>query len=242
MKNTMIWIRTNKVNVTESRICGAPTRQQSGKFPKGDPCHRPAGWGTSHLGYGKCKLHGGNMANVALSAVREEVMDEVRRVMGPALDVDPMEALLWCVRIAAGEVAYSTFKVETLEEQDAVGRPTTSVSRTATGGKNNESWEETTFSPVALNLWITVRRESLDRLAKYSKMALDAGIAERSVKLAESAGDSLALAIREILEGLQLSAIQEQKAPELVRGALIKLEQETFEEVEADVVGAERAT
>ena len=32
--------------------CGAKTR-------KGTPCRRPAGWGTDHVGTGKCKLHGG---------------------------------------------------------------------------------------------------------------------------------------------------------------------------------------
>jgi hypothetical protein len=26
----------------------------------GTPCARPAGWGTAHLGVGRCKLHGGN--------------------------------------------------------------------------------------------------------------------------------------------------------------------------------------
>ena len=32
--------------------CGAKTR-------RGTPCKRPAGWGTDHIGKGKCKLHGG---------------------------------------------------------------------------------------------------------------------------------------------------------------------------------------
>lgn len=33
-------------------ICGATTRD-------GDPCARPAGWGTDHNGEGRCKQHGG---------------------------------------------------------------------------------------------------------------------------------------------------------------------------------------
>ena len=33
-------------------ICGAKTR-------KGTPCQRQAGWGTVHLGRGRCKWHGG---------------------------------------------------------------------------------------------------------------------------------------------------------------------------------------
>lgn len=33
--------------------CGAKTRA-------GSPCLQPAGWGTEHVGSGRCKLHGGN--------------------------------------------------------------------------------------------------------------------------------------------------------------------------------------
>lgn len=33
--------------------CGAKTKGT------GEPCGRPAGWGTDHAGSGKCKLHGG---------------------------------------------------------------------------------------------------------------------------------------------------------------------------------------
>lgn len=35
-----------------TQYCGAKTRG-------GGKCQRPAGWGTSHVGEGKCKLHGG---------------------------------------------------------------------------------------------------------------------------------------------------------------------------------------
>lgn len=34
-------------------VCGAKTRKD------GSPCQRPAGWGTQHVGTGRCKLHGG---------------------------------------------------------------------------------------------------------------------------------------------------------------------------------------
>lgn len=33
-------------------VCGAKNRS-------GEPCQRPAGWGTDHVGEGRCKLHGG---------------------------------------------------------------------------------------------------------------------------------------------------------------------------------------
>lgn len=36
----------------DKKHCGAKTRA-------GTPCRRPAGWGTNHVGEGRCKLHGG---------------------------------------------------------------------------------------------------------------------------------------------------------------------------------------
>lgn len=36
----------------DKKTCGAKTRA-------GTPCKRPAGWGTDHVGTGRCKLHGG---------------------------------------------------------------------------------------------------------------------------------------------------------------------------------------
>jgi hypothetical protein len=40
------------VIATHDGTCGAKNRQGSG-------CRRPAGWGTPHVGEGRCKLHGG---------------------------------------------------------------------------------------------------------------------------------------------------------------------------------------
>ena len=37
------------------KVCGA-TKRQGDKTP----CKKPAGWGTSHVGFGSCKLHGGS--------------------------------------------------------------------------------------------------------------------------------------------------------------------------------------
>jgi len=40
-------------NKPQENICGAKTKGD------GEPCKRPAGWGTDHPGVGRCKLHGG---------------------------------------------------------------------------------------------------------------------------------------------------------------------------------------
>lgn len=38
---------------SQKNICGARARST------GQPCQKPAGWGTDHTGEGRCKLHGG---------------------------------------------------------------------------------------------------------------------------------------------------------------------------------------
>lgn len=43
----------NKVHDKKGRLCGS-------KKKSGGKCGRPAGWGTSHPGSGRCKLHGGS--------------------------------------------------------------------------------------------------------------------------------------------------------------------------------------
>lgn len=191
-------------------LCGAKTRQ-------GGKCKRPAGAGTDHLGHGHCKLHGGRSpagikyaAKLAAAALGEE------------LDVEPHEALLQCVHAAAGEVAFFTAKVRELE-QDVVVVEHERV-RTWTGGESGGGVETTTSTQAELNIWLRARQEALDRLAKFSKMALDAGVAERQVRIVEQWAQQLGDAIAAILDKLELSAEQKRLAPAVVRGELLALE------------------
>jgi hypothetical protein len=169
--------------------CGAKTRG-------GGKCKKQKGWGTEHLGTGRCKLHGGNTESGEKSAAKEAAV-----IMGQALDVDPHDALLTCVRIAAGEVAYCTGEIGTLEKAT-----------------------ESTMFGEQLNIWIQVRQKAMLSLAKFSKMALDAGVAERQVQVAERYGEMLATLISGILGDLGLSKAQQKKAPAIVTRHLQALE------------------
>lgn len=200
--------------------CAAQKRQGGG------PCMKPAGWGTNHLGYGRCRVHGGNTKNHRKSHAMQEAQVEYAkkaRVMGIPMDVDPMDALLWCVRITAGEVAYASYKVEELDEDEAVLLPVEEIERQG-GGENVAGYEKKSSNEAMLHIWIRTRQLALERLAKFSKMAIDAGVAQRQVELAEGSGESIALAVREILDGLNLTAEQEDKVPSLVRTAFRRLE------------------
>jgi hypothetical protein len=60
-------------------------------------------------------------------------------------------------------------------------------------------------------------------LARVCKMALDAGVAERQVRVAEAQGELLASVIKAILTGLGLDKDQQDKAPAIVRRHLLAL-------------------
>lgn len=177
--------------------CGAKTRS-------GGKCGRPKGWGTDHPGHGHCKFHGGSTPSGVKHAAKETAL-----VMGAAMDMDPHEALLWCVRIAAGEVQYASERVAELSQEDAVGPVTERVSE---------------VQAPAVHIWIDVRQKALGSLAKYSKMAIDAGVAERQVQLAERYGEMIASLIGGILGDLKLTKAQKDAAREIVPRRLQALE------------------
>ncbi len=75
----------------DSRHCGARTRA-------GSQCGRPAGWGTAHVGFGRCKLHGGmspsHLASASSQKVRAEAVALLDRLGEPAPLGNPVLELL----------------------------------------------------------------------------------------------------------------------------------------------------
>lgn len=167
-----------------------------GKRRKGGRCGRPAGWGTNHPGVGKCKLHGGSSPASELKGAVELARREAG-VMGMPLSIEPHEAILECIRISAGEVAYASERISALEVSEAVGPVESSMTRL---GENLTT--EVRQGPPAVHIWIQVRQHAMDRLVQYSFAALKAGIEERRVRLAEQQGMLLAQAVQGILREL----------------------------------------
>ena len=185
-------------------LCGGEKR-------KGGKCGRPAGWGTVHPGVGTCKLHGGSAPAAELKGLIELARRE-QHVMGAPLSIEPQDAILECIRIAAGEVSHASERIAELEEDDAVGPVVTHSLRRVDAGersyKNTSSAEQLTADtrsgPPALHIWIIVRQRAMDRLVNYSFAALKAGIEERRVRVAEQQGMLLAQAIQGILRELHV--------------------------------------
>lgn len=66
-------------------------------------CQLPAGWGTEHAGYGRCRKHLGNAPTVARAAERERIEAETRVELA-RLDVVPVDNPLGELQKLAGQV------------------------------------------------------------------------------------------------------------------------------------------
>src|SRR5215472_13809284 len=77
----------------------------------GGRCQQAKGWGTTHPGVGPCKMHGGRTNNHKLNAAKQQAI-----LMGAPLDINPVDALYWCIKITAGEVKFLTEQIATIEK------------------------------------------------------------------------------------------------------------------------------
>lgn len=80
----------------DSRYCGARKHQGEGT------CKRPPGWGTDHVGHGRCKLHGGSTVDQGKAARAAKAEAEARTVLA-TLDVSPVENPLDALKRLAGQ-------------------------------------------------------------------------------------------------------------------------------------------
>jgi hypothetical protein len=178
--------------------CGAKTRS-------GGTCGLRAGWGTSHPGAAHCKLHAGSTPRGELTGQLLLARREAA-VMGIPLDIEPHNAILQCILIAAGEVRYASERIGELDPDAGVGPVVTTTRRPMKEPGGGEDPEhpviETKEESPQLNIWIRVRHQAMDRLVAYSATALKAGVQERQVQIAEQQGQIVAVAIMAILTEL----------------------------------------
>jgi hypothetical protein len=201
------------------KTCGARKK-------RGGLCQAPAGRGTPHPGYGSCSLHGGNTTTGQVAGARYEAMAELASY-GRAVDVEPHEALVLCIRIAAGEVQSATEFVHRLRENELIEYPEELLERpirVAEGAEDPDAVvQETRRLQAQLHVWIRIRQEAMDRLVKYSAAALRSGLEERLVQVAEVQGLLLAEAVRGILE--ELGVADQPETPAIVRKHLTTITQ-----------------
>lgn len=195
-------------------LCGASKKS-------GGTCTKTNGWGTKHPGVGRCKWHGGASPQAEVTGVVQLARREAVVMGAPLENLTPEVALLECIRIAGGEVAYASEQIAELDPDEAVGPVTTT--RPLKWEKGAESPTERVFEegPPALHIWIEVRAKAMDRLVKYSEVAIKAGLEERRVRVAEAQGHLMAEAVKGIL--VDLGVADDPRAPEVVRRHLMAM-------------------
>lgn len=192
-------------------ICGAKKRST------GDPCGAPPRKGAT-----RCARHGANARQVQLKAKRDLARQEMIRAMttlGLPVDIDPAKALLDEIARTNGAVLWLRGKVQELEpEQLAWGKTEHQ------DGIGPQGVVDVTTEKAAPSVWYDLYMTERKHLAQVSAIALRAGIEERRIRLAESQGDLVAGAIRNILDALGLTDEQLARVPEIVPRALRALQ------------------
>jgi hypothetical protein len=186
------------------RYCGANKRQGEGC------CKRPAGWGTDHPGMGRCKLHGGSTPDHK-NAAKVEIARRAVVTYGLPREVTPDVALLEEVHRTAGHVAWLGEVVAGLEQDELVFGLAEVVDK---GAGEFPGIDQTAKS--APSVWLDLYQRERAHLVRVSKAAIDAGIAERQVRIAEQQGQMLAKVINRVLDALDLTGEQKARVPEVV--------------------------
>jgi len=194
----------------ETRQCTATTRS-------GSRCKRAA-----IIGGTVCRMHGGAAPQVEKAAeIRAAKMvaeDEARRMVARAgVDADPIEHLLDSLHVACAQMVVWGSMVAALDAQAQLDN--------GEGLRGELSYVEIidpdnpdlldvrsedrliTLSPkgtARVHPFVKEYNDALDRRARFAKLCIDAGIAERQVKIAEQQGQLIAQVITQVLNDLKI--------------------------------------
>lgn len=199
-------------------ICGG---KRSGKSDAGPGiCCLSAGWGTDHPGVGHCKWHGGALRHETTKGIIVRSIQAAREIYGEDIDIGPHEALLQEVHRTAGAVEWLRQKIRDLEDDEFLVQKTMNLG----------------MQPSA---WLALYQSERSHLVKVSKAAIDAGVAERHVRIAEEQAKLIAMAMNMLINDpmLELTPRQRVLAPKIVRKSLLAVSDSIGTEVEdAEVV------
>lgn len=156
----------------------APRRKCAKKTRSGKPCNR---WAIK--GGKVCPMHGGSAPQVKAAAARRLAIVKVQEYMTNQNDglplVDPLKGLLRQIQLSARMVEILTSLVNDLEVGEE-GRTFHPLENRLVVANHQGDMRQHVF--------VQMYGEWSDRHARHCKMALDAGVAERQVQIAEEQG------------------------------------------------------
>jgi hypothetical protein len=132
-------------------------------------------------------------------------------VIARVLDISPWEALLLAVKRAAAWASFYDMKMAQVEDgNDDALRP---------GGTHYD--------------WVLAAERVNDKMARYAKMAVDAGVAAAMVAQARTEGETIARVLNSALGAAELTAEQEIKIRQALRQALLELDASPHQAIES---------
>jgi len=123
-----------------------------------------------------------------ISAERAAALDFARGTLAQEIDLQPLDALLQSVRLAAGMATYHRIAI-------------------ANGGGDHLAYER-----------------ALSMQNRFAKTALDAGVAERQVRIAERMAERLVLAFEDAIADMKVTKAERQAAVKRYADGLARLE------------------
>jgi hypothetical protein len=157
--------------------CGARKRQGAA----GETCTFVAGWGTDHVGFGHCRLHGGN-TRTQRTAARAEMVDSQARKVLATLDVSPVGDPFAALSRLAGQV---------LAWQEAISD--------IVNGLGDRVRYEGAAGSEQLRAEIALYERAMDRTGHVLGMIAKLNIEDRMARVTERQADALVSALEAAL-------------------------------------------
>lgn len=197
-----------------------------------EPCSKPPKGAT-----GLCRSHGANLPSVARAAEQKialmqaqgEIATLMREVDIP--DQHPLDGLLEVVRVSGSMMRLLTVKVGELNEDPETREvmeenPKTGELKLKKLDEGDGLWGYDKDNQRTPHIWVQLLRIWSERYERACKTALDAGIDERKVRLAEDTADTFFTALSKAtatagLSPAQLEALMRSLARELRTDASI---------------------
>lgn len=190
--------------------CGATRKQlREGETTPGK-CTRPAGWGTDHVGSGRCKLHGGSSPAGKKFAQKQQAV-KARDTYGLPVDIDPADALLQEVHRTAGHVAWLGAVVAQLRKGDLGW----GVTKVKLGGDDYGTTYESKH-----NIYLGMYNQERKHLVSVTSAAIKAGVEQKRLTLETQRAELIVTMLGDIFDSLDLTPEQATKLEELVPKAL----------------------
>lgn len=157
-------------------------------------CRHEAGWGTDHVGDGKCRKHGGTSPNLRAHAAKLRHARELDELLAEQLAgveiVDPVAAVLEVVRRT-----WAWRRVLEMRAGELMDRTDLDGGEPAIYGRNH-------LGDQAPHVLFTMLEKATAQHLHACKVAIDAGVAERALRIEEDKLDLLAGMVRGIVTEL----------------------------------------